>query len=88
MQAELIDIRNHLLQHSPFNEMPEALVNRVTETIEIVYARAGTKLLRINDPSKALYYVRSGAVEIFRRSGVVLKIICDGYIFVYFLIVI
>jgi len=54
MQAELIDIRNHLLQHSPFNEMPEELVNRVTETIEIVYARAGTELLRINDPSKAL----------------------------------
>lgn len=81
MQAELIDIRNHLLQHSPFNEMPEELVNRVTETIEIVYARAGTELLRINDPSKALYYVRSGAVEIFRRSGELYNRIGEGDIF-------
>ncbi len=34
MQAELIDIRNHLVQHSPFDEMPEELINQLTESIE------------------------------------------------------
>lgn len=81
MQVELIDIRNHLRQHPPFNEMPEERVNRVTESIEIVYARAGTELLRINEPSKALFYVRSGAVEIYRRSGELYDRVSEGEIF-------
>ncbi len=81
MQAELIDIRNHLRQHPPFDGMSEELVNRVTENIEIVYARAGTELLRIDDPNKALFYIRSGAVEIFRRSGELYDRASEGEVF-------
>jgi len=81
MQAELIDIRNHLVQHSPFNDMPEELVNQLTASIEISYVRAGTQILETGQPSTHMYYLRSGAVEIFRRSGELYNRIGEGEIF-------
>ena len=79
MQAELIDIRNHLVQHSPFNSMPEELVNQLTASIEISYVRAGTQILETGQASRHMYYVRSGAVEIFRRSGELYNRIGEGF---------
>lgn len=81
MQAELIDIRNHLVQHSPFDDMPEELVNQLTTSIEISYVRAGTQILEAGQASAYMYYVRSGAVEIFRRSGELYNRIGEGEIF-------
>ena len=81
MQAELIDIRNHLIQHSPFNDMPEEVVNQLTTSIEISYVRAGTQILETGQPSTYMYYLRSGAVEIFRRSGELYNRIGEGEIF-------
>ena len=69
MQAELIEIRNHLTQHSPFDEMPEEFLDRIVSSIEIAYFRAGTDILKLDEPNANLHYVRSGAVEIYRRSG-------------------
>jgi len=81
MQAELIDIRNHLIQHAPFDDMPEELVNQLTASIEISYVRAGTKITETGQISTHMYYVRSGAVEIFRRSGELYNRIGEGEIF-------
>lgn len=81
MQAELIDIRNHLIQHAPFDDMPEELINELTASIEISYARAGTQITETGQISTHLYYVRSGAVEIFRRSGELYNRIGEGAIF-------
>ncbi|MBK1887235.1 MULTISPECIES: putative nucleotidyltransferase substrate binding domain-containing protein [Marinobacter] len=81
MQAELIDIRNHLIQHAPFDEMPEELVNELTANIEISYVRAGTQITETGQTSTRMYYVRSGAVEIFRRSGELYNRIGEGEIF-------
>ncbi|NWN91980.1 cyclic nucleotide-binding/CBS domain-containing protein [Marinobacter adhaerens] len=81
MQAELIDIRNHLVQHPPFKDMPEELVNQLTASIEIVYVRAGTQVLEIGQPSTEMYYIRSGAAEIYRRSGELYNRVGEGEIF-------
>ncbi|MFP3976582.1 putative nucleotidyltransferase substrate binding domain-containing protein [Marinobacter sp. KMM 10035] len=81
MQAELIDIRNHLIQHAPFDEMPGELVNELTANIEISYVRAGTQITETGQTSTRMYYVRSGAVEIFRRSGELYNRIGEGEIF-------
>jgi len=81
MQAELIDIRNHMANHSPFDEMPEELLDRVVGTIEVEYFRAGTNILEFGKPNHWLYYIRSGAVEIYRRSGELYNRIGEGEIF-------
>lgn len=81
MQAELIDIRNHMANYPPFDEMPEELLDRVVGTIEVEYFRAGTSILEFGKSNHWLYYIRSGAVEIFRRSGELYNRIGEGEIF-------
>ncbi|MBD3658331.1 putative nucleotidyltransferase substrate binding domain-containing protein [Marinobacter sp.] len=81
MQAELIDIRNHMAQFPPFEELPDAMLDRVVERIEVAYYRAGTPILAIGQPNHWLYYIRSGAVEVFRRSGELYNRIGEGEIF-------
>ncbi|MGB1949539.1 MAG: putative nucleotidyltransferase substrate binding domain-containing protein [Marinobacter sp.] len=81
MQAELIDIRNHLVRHAPFDELPEEMLDRVVASIEIAYYRAGTDILEFGQRNNWLYYIRSGAVEIYRRSGELYNRITEGDIF-------
>jgi CBS domain-containing protein len=81
MQAELIDIRNHMANYPPFDEMPEELLEQVVGTIEVEYFRAGTSILEFGDANHWLYYIRSGAVEIYRRSGELYNRIGEGEIF-------
>lgn len=81
MQAELIDIRNHMAQYPPFDEMPEELLDRVVGTIEVVYFKAGSQILEFGEPSNALFYLRSGAVEIYRRSGELYNRVSEGEVF-------
>lgn len=81
MQAELIDIRNHMAQYPPFDEMPEELLDKVVESIEVEYFRAGTPILDLGDPNTWLFYIRSGAVELFRRSGELYNRVGEGDIF-------
>ncbi len=81
MQAELIDIRNHMANYPPFDEMPEELLDRVVGTIEVEYFRAGTSILEFGKPNHWLYYIRSGAVEIYRRSGELYNRIGEGEMF-------
>lgn len=81
MQAELIEIRNHLAQHAPFDEMPEEMLDRIVSGIEIAYFRAGTDILKLGGRNTYLHYVRSGAVEIYRRSGELYNRITEGEIF-------
>jgi CBS domain-containing protein len=81
MQAELLDIRNHMAQHPPFDEMTDELLDQVVQSIEVVYFRAGTRVLELGQSNHWLHYVRSGAVEIFRRSGELYNRIGEGEIF-------
>ncbi|WP_375177406.1 putative nucleotidyltransferase substrate binding domain-containing protein [Marinobacter mobilis] len=81
MQAELIEIRNHLSQHPPFDELPESLLELIASNVEVSYVRAGTAICRFGDPSTYLYYLRSGAVEIYRRSGELYNRLEEGEFF-------
>ncbi|MBZ2169730.1 putative nucleotidyltransferase substrate binding domain-containing protein [Marinobacter sp. F4216] len=84
MQAELIDIRNHLANFPPFDDMPEELLNQVVNSIEVEYFRAGTQILNFGEANHWLYYVRSGAVEVFRRSGELYNRVGEGGVFAQF----
>ncbi|MCK7544892.1 DUF294 nucleotidyltransferase-like domain-containing protein [Marinobacter bryozoorum] len=81
MQAELIDIRNHLQQHAPFNGLPDEALDRVAGSIEIAYFRAGEKILELGQTNTDLHYIRSGAAELYRRSGELYNRLGEGEIF-------
>lgn len=81
MQAELIDIRNHMVQHAPFDDLPQEMLDRVVSGIEVSYFRAGTDILEFGQSNNYLFYVRSGAVEIFRRAGELYNRVTEGEVF-------
>ena len=81
MQAELIDIRNHMVKHAPFDDLPAEMLDRVVSGIEVTYFRADTNILEFGQSNNYLHYIRSGAVEIFRRTGELYNRVTEGEIF-------
>ena len=81
MQAEQIEISGFLSQHRPFDKLPVDARDALAQSIEIAYFRAGTEILQFRDPIEDLYVVRSGSVEVFRRSGALHNRLAEGAIF-------
>ncbi len=69
MDPELLEIRRHLSQYPPFDALSDAHLDAIVEQLEVAYHRAGSQILAAGSPITALHYIRSGAVEIYRRSG-------------------
>jgi len=81
MSPELIEIRSHLMAHEPFDELPEAVVDEIASQVEIAYFRAGTDILLAGNTGTHLHYIRSGAVETFRRTGELYSRLSEGDVF-------
>ncbi|KKO50238.1 cyclic nucleotide-binding protein [Arsukibacterium sp. MJ3] len=81
MEIEQIEILAFLQRHSPFQELPAEQLHQVALSIDIGYFKAGTTILRFNDPLHALHLIRSGAVETFRRNGDLYNRLSEGGIF-------
>jgi CBS domain-containing protein len=84
MEAELLEIRQHMGRFAPFDRISDELLDSVVEHIEIAYFRADTEVLGIDQPIHHLGYVRSGAVEIYSRSGSLYDRLGEGSIFGHF----
>jgi CBS domain-containing protein len=81
MGSELIEIKDFLAQHPPFEFLPEKEVAHAASRIEISYFRAGETILTYGAPLDHLYIVRSGLVELYRRNGDLYNRIDSGSIF-------
>ncbi len=81
MQIEQVEILNFLKRYSPFKELPEPLLLQTAIQIDIGYVKAGTTILRFGEPLQALYLLRSGAVETYRRNGALYNRLSEGGIF-------
>ncbi|MDX1453044.1 MAG: DUF294 nucleotidyltransferase-like domain-containing protein [Oleiphilaceae bacterium] len=81
MLPELRDIARFLAEHPPFKDLPMAALERLAEQIEVSYVKAGTHILEYGAPIADLYIVRSGSVELTRRSGELYNRIAEGGIF-------
>src|SRR5690625_3365612 len=81
MQIELIEIRDHLSRHPPFDELPEETLDELARHVQVSYFKAGTPILESGDPIDDLHYIRSGAVEVFLRNGELFNRLSEGDIF-------
>lgn len=81
MDPELLEIRRHIGAHPPFENLTDEQLDAVTGQIEIQYYRAGSQILTSGQPIAALFYVRSGAVEVYRRSGDLFDRLGEGSLF-------
>jgi CBS domain-containing protein len=81
MQVELIEVRDHLSRFAPFDGLPNEVLDQIAQQVEIGYFKAGSDILLYGDPIKDLHYIRSGAVEVYRRNGELYNRLAEGEVF-------
>lgn len=81
MEAELLEIKNFLSQHPPFDELEDDVLNYVTRHVEISYYREDTPVIHFGDEIHDLYMVRSGVIEVYRRKGELYNRLDEGALF-------
>lgn len=84
MQPEVMEIHQHLSRFAPFDVLSAELLDTVATSVDAAYFKAGSNILTRDTPVTELYYIRSGAVDIFRRSGALHNRLEEGDIFGHF----
>ncbi|WP_144207434.1 DUF294 nucleotidyltransferase-like domain-containing protein [Shewanella donghaensis] len=81
MEVELLEIRNFIRQYPPFDLLPEEALIELSQSVEISYSRADSMIIEFNDKIHDLYMIRSGVVEIYRRTGELYNRLDQGGLF-------
>src|SRR5690554_644812 len=81
MEAEVQEIREHLQQFPPFDRLDAEWLDEIASQVEVVYYRDGTTILEYGESIDALWYVRSGAIEVRRHNGELYNRLSEGDIF-------
>jgi len=81
MEVEQVEIRNHLQKFPPFSALAKQRLDEIARQVEIAYFRAGAQIIAGGQEIHDLHYVRSGSVEIHRRSGEVYNRLGEGELF-------
>jgi CBS domain-containing protein len=84
MDTEVLEIRQHLARFAPFEALPDELLDQVAEKVDVAYYKAGASILQREQEIHDLYYIRSGAIEIYRRNGALHNRLEEGDIFGHF----
>lgn len=83
MEIELIEIRDFLSAHHPFDQLSEQALNQMPEMLQVRYFRRGTTIPDSGSIDDYLYLVRSGAVEIHGTQDELLAQLGEGDLFGY-----
>jgi CBS domain-containing protein len=78
MQIELIEIRDFLAAHHPFDALPEDALDRLPRLLSVRYLRRGTPFPPPDADARYLYVVRQGAVELRDRRGELIDKLGEG----------
>ncbi|RTR03894.1 DUF294 nucleotidyltransferase-like domain-containing protein [Halomonas nitroreducens] len=81
MDVELLEIRQHLGRFPPFEGLSDELLDEVASQVEVAYFKAGKDILTLGQELHELCYIRSGAVEVYRRGGELHNRLGEGDIF-------
>lgn len=81
MSIELFEIKEFLIEFPPFDALPEEALDKAVSSLEVCYYRAGSSILDYGAGVHHLYIIRSGAVEIYRRNGVLYNRLEPGDLF-------
>lgn len=78
MDIELIEIRDFLANHPPFNALPPETLDRLPKQLMVRYLRRGSVFPPEDEPSPVLYILRRGAIELRDRSGDLIGKLAEG----------
>jgi len=84
MDVEVIEIRQHMARFAPFEALSDELLDKVAGSVDVVYFKAGSEILHRDETINELHYIRSGAIEIYRRSGTLHNRLEEGDIYGHF----
>ncbi|WP_444985797.1 DUF294 nucleotidyltransferase-like domain-containing protein [Halomonas mongoliensis] len=84
MEVELLEIRQHMGRFPPFDALSDELLDEIAGQVEVAYFQAGSDILLLDQEIHELGYIRSGAVEVYRRSGELYNRLGEGDIFGHF----
>lgn len=80
-EIEQIEIMSFLQRYTPFKELSLQEQTLLAQNIDVGYYKAGSKILEYNAPTDALYLIRTGLVETFRRNGDLYNRLSEGGFF-------
>ncbi len=83
MDVELLEIRDFLAAHHPFDQLPDGALSNMVGKIEIRYFKRGNPVLEPGQAIDHLHILRSGAVEVTRSDGELLARLGEGDLFGY-----
>ena len=83
MDVELVEVRDFLARCAPFDELPDAVLDRLPARLTQRYHRRGSVVVGVGDSNDALHIIRSGAVEICDPEGTLLDTRDEGDCFGY-----
>ncbi len=78
MEIELVEIRDFIAQHHPFDLLPVELLNSVTEKLEVRYIRRDQCFPPKDNKAAYLYIIRTGAIELRDSENKLLGKLAEG----------
>lgn len=69
MEVELLEIRDFVASHHPFDTLPVDVIDNITPALTIRYLRRGREFPPKDETDKVLYLIRRGAVSLFDVKG-------------------
>jgi CBS domain-containing protein len=78
MDVELIEIRDFLARHAPFDRLPEQTLDALPKRLQVRYFRRGLAFPPEDDENACLYVLRRGAVEIRDAEGNLVSKLAEG----------
>ncbi len=78
MDIELVEIRDFLAGHPPFDQLPAAVLDHLPKELSVRYLRRGTPFPPQDAERDYLYIVRKGAVEMRNQSEELVGKFGDG----------
>ncbi len=82
MQAELIEIREFLAEHPPFDQLPGEILDALPKRLTVRYLRRGSPFPPEQGADTSASLLRAGAVEFRSAKGELLEKIGEGEFFV------
>jgi CBS domain-containing protein len=78
MDVELIEIRDFLAGHAPFDRLPEETLEALPKRLQVRYLRRGSTFPPVDDDQPYLYVMRRGAVEMRDADGNLVGKLAEG----------
>lgn len=83
MEVELLEIRDFLAAHHPFDQLPDTSLSELPKLLAIRYYRRDTAIPDIGSLDDHLYIIRSGAVELRSPDDELVARLGEGDVFGY-----